>query len=450
MDAILEVSFIFSKISLSYLDFQKLRMNFSYKKEYWVKRVYCKERVVYDAYIIDKKGYFLSGFLSKILAYLVKNDIPYKVNLIDVDFVNLIPQDPKLSIDFREDQKNLIELSLKYKRGVIKSPTGSGKTIVACGIISAFPNNKILFLCHNVSLIKQAIAEFKKFGLGPVSQVGNGVKDLSGRIVVATIQSLIKIDSEDYNFDIVLIDECHHVSSFSSTYYKLLTCLNSSIKIGFTATLPIGDERLLAMEGLIGPLIGEVTLNQAVENGILAIPKVKLLSIPQYININDLKTYQSIYNMAIVNYRKRNRIIVDEANRLNKENKSCIIYINNIEHGENIQKICNLLNLKTFFVKGDVDGDVREKIKDQLNKKEIMTVISTVVFKEGINIPELDAVIIAGGGKSELVLIQTIGRGMRRTKIKSDFLIIDCLDMGKYLSEHAIQRVSVYLENGWI
>jgi superfamily II DNA or RNA helicase len=78
-------------------------------------------------------------------------------------------------------------------------------------------------------------------------------------------------------------------------------------------------------------------------------------------------------------------------------------------------------------------------------------VIATAVWKEGINIPSLDVVINAAGGKSEIQTLQSIGRGLRRTEEKLQVIVVDFFDAThKMLIAHFGERVSLYFDLGWM
>jgi superfamily II DNA or RNA helicase len=75
-----------------------------------------------------------------------------------------------------------------------------------------------------------------------------------------------------------------------------------------------------------------------------------------------------------------------------------------------------------------------------------MKVMVSTLLNEGSDIPTLDCIILAGGGKSESAQIQKIGRALRTTDTKKHALIIDVLDQGKWLRDHAQQRIKLYSE----
>jgi superfamily II DNA or RNA helicase len=157
-----------------------------------------------------------------------------------------------------------------------------------------------------------------------------------------------------------------------------------------------------------------------------------------------------VYSIGIVEYRKRNRLIIEAALEKNKRGKSVLIYVILIEHGERLVEIANLMGASPIFIRGSSDSELREETRQAINEKKILLTICTVAWSEGINIKTLDTIILAGGGKSEIALIQKIGRGLRRTDTKKTATIIDCLDQGKYISDHCVSRLNIYAENKWI
>ena len=74
--------------------------------------------------------------------------------------------------------------------------------------------------------------------------------------------------------------------------------------------------------------------------------------------------------------------------------------------------------------------------------------ISTI-FDEGVDIPEVNVLIIAAGGKSEVKTIQRIGRGLRKKKV-GGVLVFDFKDASKFLDRHSIDRIKVYQKEGFL
>ena len=429
----------------------------SFQAEFWMKMSikdkngiptgrFKRERKTYPKSMVLPSGMFFTGHVPKVVEYLTGKGLDPVVSLQNWPF---LARSPQTLIPLRPDQTKLVLNAVDKHRGIIKAPTGFGKTFLAGSIISCVEGIRAVFLCHTKTLVHQTIKEFEKLGLD-VGYITGTSKKLDGGVIVATVQSFHKQPQEFFNsFDMVIVDEAHHLAKIGGLYFRTLTKLIAPYRYGLTATLPTGEETKLLAEGLLGGLIDEYSLKEGTDRGILAVPKIKLIKTPT-LDLSHLRNYNDIYQAGIVENRSRNRLIIKEALNLSKQNKSVLIYITRIEHGENLIKTANILNLPLFFVKGDVDGPTREEIRGKLNRKEILTILATTVFKEGVDIPELDCIIMAGGGKSEISVLQTVGRGLRRTKTKENVLIIDFIDPNHYLAEHSVERMGVYIENGWI
>jgi len=420
----------------------------SFEKEFWLKNRFAKKKKNYTSYMIDKKGCFFTGFIPRICKFLESNNVDYEIDDIDWGIESKPPFLKNLT--FRDDQTRQIFSAIEKQRGVIIAPTGAGKTVLMAGIISAFERKKILFLCHTIDLVDQALMEFTKFGFN-CSKMGGGIKNMNGDIVVSTIQTFHKLNFTEYHdkFDVVLCDECHHSGIINSSYYKVLSNILAPIRFAFTATLPTKQEVKLCLEGLIGPVVDELSFKEATDIGILAIPNVRLIPVEPFSDY-EVRTYADIYDKAIVNNKSRNRLILKEIKSLNREGLSTLTYVQKIEHIENLLEIAEEMKVKLFDVQGSIKGEVRLDIKKKLEEKEIHNVVSTIVWREGINIKSLNAIVIAGGGKNEKDLIQACGRGARKDDGKDEFVIVDFIDSAKYLSQHFCERLKIYIKKEWL
>jgi len=222
-------------------------------------------------------------------------------------------------------------------------------------------------------------------------------------------------------------------------------------RFGFTATLPTRLEAQFSYEGLIGPLIAELSINQAAELNILAKPKIKIIKAGFPSHLRDIRDYHSVYEEGIVQNETRNRQVVSIIRDCVSRNETVLIFVNKIKHGENIERMCFDENVGITFIQGSSTMDVRERVKKELNTGVTQAVISTTVWKEGINIPNLNNVINAAGGKSEIATLQAIGRGLRKTSSKSHVTIYDFFDPGHpYLIAHFGERLCLYMDMEWI
>jgi len=357
-------------------------------------------------------------------------------------------------IELRSFQNNLIEKIFVFERGVLKAPTGTGKTILGLSIIASMGYiDQVLWLCHTKDLLYQTAAEAEKFfGKKAIGLIGDGHKEADKFLTIATRQSFKDLaDDLGTSYDVVIVDETHHISKFKSDYAEILHKVFAPIRIGLTATLSTDAEAKLAMEALIGPLIGEFTINEGIEQGMMAKIKIKIIKMPKLQRIRDLRKYPDVYEQGIVRRLDRNRIIIDLIKLYNQEKISCLVIVNQIAHGHLLMSMAKHCGLNTVFVYSNTDSEMRVETKQALNGFTIGSVIATTVWKEGINIPELGVVINAAGGKSEISTLQSIGRGTRKTATKEELIIVDFFDPSHpFLLDHWGERFCLYSDQGWI
>jgi superfamily II DNA or RNA helicase len=430
-----------------------LRTEFSYMKEFWIKGPYRKTRKEYAASTLldNKDGTF--GFYAGLLdraSYLLKA-AGYVVKVENVPF-NVPYSEPFLpGIVFKPEQLRAVHEALKHQRGILKHPTGTGKTILGCGILSGFWGIPFLWLCHTKDLMYGAAKELKSFGFD-VGLIGDGHFDFAHNVVVSTRQSFVdRVAELRGRFNGIIVDEAHHVAAFEGDYFRILTRMQCPIVLGLTATIPTKEVALLAMEGLIGPILDEVTINESADLGRIAKPRIQIVRLPKQRCISDCRTYAEVVDQGIVNNLLRNRAIVEKAELHIKQGHSVLTMINQIEHGHNLEELFLQANIPTEFVWSDTEGEMRVAIKEALNSKQIHNVICSSVWREGINIPGLNVLILGHMGKADLPVLQAIGRGLRVTDDKQEVWIYDIFDPShKYLIAHFGERIGLYCDNGWL
>ncbi len=436
---------------LAYKEVQGKRGRYGQREEYVVKQHLITGR-------IGTGGTLLTGLLPRVKAYCKSKG--KKIVIRGKENLEKFPPDfpPALEgIDFRPDQVKALEAVKKHNRGKIVFPTGSGKTLIALGIYSMFKDARCLFLCHTTDLASQAKEEAERFFSNVVAIGGKykrppwkAIANKKSIFLISTIQSFVKYDPNDYStyFDIVIVDEVHHVNSLQSQYGKVLQLLLAPRKYGLTGTEPSSEREFLVNEGLFGEKIASLEYEEGQAAGIIADVNINLIAVPFDKNIKvRCSTYKDYYKYAIVQNRRRNLLL---AHAIDKREITLVI-VERVEHGRRIAKtIERRTGLKCPFVHGDTKGDNRDVVKRKLIKGKLKVAVASRVWKEGINIPALDHIINAVGMKEEKAVLQTLGRGLRTTDSKKSVRLTDFLDPYRYLAEHSILRLQVYSTKGWL
>lgn len=435
-----------------------IKPDLSFTAVFYRQGFYRKERVEYQKSIMIKRpnGVYLfpTGLLPKVIGICKAKNVPVRVigNQEPIDYGEVRLN----TIRLREEQERLVKAALTKQRGVLLAPTGAGKTVLGIAVISAFIQDKdfkVIWLCHTRDLMYQSAKVCKEeLGISP-GIIGDSSCETDRQITMATRQSYIKHKDElSSYYDMVLIDEAHHITNFEGQYGTILNWMPAPIRIGLTATLPTQNkEAMLAIEGMLGPVLDEVTTQEGAERGIIADIKIKILKAPFSQQVKDLRKYQDVYRYGVVWGKERNRLIIEKAKEHVDKGDSVLILVTQIEHGRNLFTECVLQGVTADFAEGATSAKDRTELKDALNSKRIRCVIATTIWKEGINIPELNVIINAAGGKSEIATIQAIGRGLRRTSTKKEITVYDIFDESHaYLLNHFGMRMSIYTEMGWL
>lgn len=428
-----------------------------------------KKRCEYIQSVIDKEGMFLTGFIPRLQSFCNESGIPLDIRDANIypewyrrfpELSNILKQEKRAlleshGIKLRPDQLEMIRAANLKGRGTVLSPTGSGKTIMMLSTLLYHHDLNVLILVSSTDLVRQGVEDFKPFfekdAIGHIT--GDEVEP--SRITFANIQKFHRIEYSAWhdNLDAVFVDECHHVNSLKGTYAKVLKSLPAHLRLGFTATLPYEPEGVMALEGLIGPVIGSVSIQELVDKEVLAKPIIKIKKVPYNHKIHELEVFAKVYEQGITHNRIRNRMILQDAKELVGQGLTVLILVTKIEHGENLERMAKVMfpELKLRYIHGVTHKDERDEVKDVLTRKNLDVVIASVIWKEGINIPSLGSVINASGGKFEIFPQQALGRGLRIATGKTEVILVDYFDPSHpYLIDHFGHRLCLYFDLGWM
>jgi len=415
------------------------------------------------------KQSFPTGLCSKAIEVFEENNIKY-----DVIDNRVEPQKrPSLKLHVVKPynfQKLIIDNAIERERFIIQVATGGGKTIIAAAILAKL-NLKSIFIVHTGDLFEQSYDELSKLLKIPIGRIGGGLCDIK-QINVCMIQTIhaaldkkyIPFDDDEkelmehdeivrksfvkYNdlrkfieeVECVLIDECHHLRA--TGYVNVMkACKRAFFRGGLSATPQSGDGRDMILQAYAGSIIGKVTASYLIDHGYLVPPTIYFLpGLPSTKYLYKRQRYRTLYNKYIVKNGYRNNLIKDCVSRLKELKKSVLITVTTINHGKILLKLIKETGISVEFIYSHVDKMVRKKYIDQIRDKKLDVIIGTTLADEGLNIPALDSLILAGGGKSPTRMIQRIGRVLRLSPGKKDAIVIDFRDSVRYLLGHYKKR----------
>lgn len=325
--------------------------------------------------------------------------------------------------------------------------------------ISKKPSNKILFVVYDRNILSQTMTNFKKYGLN-VSQFGDSIKDLSGDIVVATIQSLNRIENPRVvlkNISFVFCDEAHHSKSTSSK--SVLSKLpNCEYFIGLTAT-PY-EERTLEtadLTSVLGPIIYRYGFSEGVRDNNIVPIKAFFLDMAPDLDIKELvferKNYKYIWDTAIQYNSTRNNQVGQILSSLSSVlNTTQLVLVDRVEHGTSLSQELSVFNkLKSICIYGDDDICMRALKRESLSADNTINTLISTVCKEGIDFKVSPVVAVNASGRKNFVsLIQFLGRVVRKNDEFGNFRVyIDFIDRyHSMLYSHSLERIEACKKYG--
>lgn len=371
-------------------------------------------------------------------------------------------------INVREHQFKAFVTAMQKRRGLLLSPTASGKSLIIYLIFRQlldYQDLKGLIIVPTTSLVEQLYSDFADYSSdngfdvdGHVHRIYQGKdKNTDKKLTVSTWQSLYQMPSEYFEqFDYVIGDEAHLFKAQSLTTIMTAAC-NTKYRIGLTGTLDGTKTHQLVLEGLFGPVTKVITTKELMDKGQLSDFQIKCLVLKH----SEAKceeatkwTYQEEIEYLISN-EQRNKFIKNLAVSLGTN--TLVLYQMVEKHGKILYNaIKNTENIGTrqvFFVHGGTDTEDREDIRKIMEtEKDAIVVASFGTFSTGINIRNLHNIIFASPSKSRVRSLQSIGRGLRQAEGKQMatlFDIADDLRHKKHMNftlKHFVERVKIYTE----
>lgn len=362
----------------------------------------------------------------------------------------------------RDYQEKAVRYALTKKRGIVISPTASGKSLIIYLIIRHMMDmgkQRGLLIVPTVSLVEQMYGDFKSYGWDAENhcqKIYQGrEKEPFAPVVISTWQSIYDMPRKYYTkFDYVIGDEAHtfKAKSLTDIMTKLINC---DYRVGTTGTLDDSKVNKLVLEGLFGPAKQIVSTKELIDKKHLADFKINclVLKYPDAVckHVRGM-TYQEEIDF-IVTYEERNKLIRDLAASL--EGNTLILYTFVEKHGKVLNEmfLSKNYNRKIFFVHGGTDVLDREEIRHITEKeKDAIIVASFGTFSTGINIRNLHNIIFASPTKSRVRSLQSIGRGLRLGDDKTQAVLYDLADDLRYKSnvnfalKHFEERIKMYSE----
>lgn len=405
------------------------------------------------------------------------------------------------SVEMRSYQLEGVFKLLKFRKACVEVTTSGGKTLMSYILFKFLRDvkqvKKTLYIVPNKNLAVQSYEKYDKYedwvqgshNYLPAYLCGDMPKKQREKVpnadvLFATYQSLANIKENEFfdKFDSVIVDECHH--SRASTIKKILKrCHNTKYVFGMTGTFPKEDSfDRFVIESFIGPLVFKLTAFELINVHKAATP---IYVINTYLNYasesekkmlyesrkmkdkNDVGTGMRLLEQEMMFVNKNYNRMKYICDLVSKSKQNTLVLFNEVKDSKGYgRKIFEYLKENTdktvFYADGHTDAKTRDYYNKRMDEDETCNTVivgSQGTYSEGIDIANIGIIILAESFKSENILRQSIGRGMRlgnKEKVVM-FDIIDDLRYGEdgdkdwlrnnYLWKQHLERTKAYKEH---
>lgn len=355
--------------------------------------------------------------------------------------------------------------------GVVQAGTGAGKTLIAAGLIELM-RARTVFLVNQKELLTQTAKSFKKFLGVDIGKVGDSKCDIKP-ITIATIQTVaaaltmhldpqallygietvpkykekLAIQQMMLDAELVFIDECHGVAS-DTAFTAVSGAKNAVAVVGLSASPWRDDGTEILIEAACGPVVFKKSASELIEEGWLVRPDIWVCNMPDPADKNPDRAHQDyhkMYDAWTTTDERRHSFIVNTAWGHMERGDVVLVLVKRVPHGKRLQEMIP----GSMFMEGELSTKKREAILDKIRSGEIRCLIATSLADQGLDVPRLNTLILAGGGKSSTKALQRIGRVLRpedgdRAQPHEHATIYDIVDKQPVMKRHYNTRLGMY------
>lgn len=314
-----------------------------------------------------------------------------------------------------------------HRAGLVVMATGLGKTWLAAFDATRPEFRRVLFVAHRQEILNQARDVFRRITpAGTFTMFGAGQRDHTGSVVFATVQTLHRhLDTFDPEaFDYVIVDEFHHAAADS--YRRVLGHFRPRFMLGLTAT----PERADAAD-----LLALCNDNLVYECGLVSGIRQRLLSPFVYRAIPDVADYEHIpwrsgrfdpeeLTRELATIARADQVL-DQWRNLGGAERRTLGFCCTIRHAEFMAEHFRAAGVPAVAVHSGPQSAPRAEALEGLASGRTPVVFTVDLFNEGVDVPDLDLVLLLRPTESPVVFFQQLGRGLRTAEGKAHLDVVD-------------------------
>ena len=346
-------------------------------------------------------------------------------------------------------QKECIRACLNYTKGIIRSSTSSGKSLIISYIVKTLLErrksgvNNAIVIVPSKQLVEQFYKDMIEYGIDKdiIGRVYQKYKQWDNSIVISTWQTLMNNHDKISYYDCVIIDETHQSKSIELK--KILKKSNCKYRFGFTGTLHSSILDNWNTKSYIGPVLKDYPSGFLADKGYISKCNVNILNL-EYQQKKIEGTYDEVKDIVFTNQFRMNLV----KNLSNQLDHNVLLLVGKVEkEGEVLEEyLKENTDKEVVFLSGRDDVNLREEWRKKMGKSKNILMIATYgIFSTGINIPNLKYIVLVAPFKSKIRILQSIGRSLRKHEDKEDgAYIFDIHDHTNFFDKHGKIRYRYY------
>ena len=369
-----------------------------------------------------------------------QRDIAKQDEITSIEKYRLQPN--SMQVGFITNLRKIIEAG--ESRALLISATGTGKTYASAFAMRELGYKRVLFLVHRGQLARQTKKSYQKIFGKNVSMglVGAGYSEYDADYVFATVQTLNRDNHltkyQPDAFDCIILDEAHHSSA--ATYQKVMNYFKPKLWLGMTATPDKRDDDIAGRniyEIFHYQIAYEIRLQQAMEENMLCPFNYFGISDISTIDDKKLKSRKMTdldFNQLTSDERVHHIIEQAEYYGYSGDRVKGLIFCSRIDESEELSQKFNAAGYRTISLNGSASEEERMNAFERLAMDEedatdkmqpLDYIFSVEILNEGVDIVEVNQVIMLRPTESPIVFIQQLGRGLRKAEGKDYVVILD-------------------------
>ncbi|MEV6051146.1 DUF3427 domain-containing protein [Streptomyces sp. NPDC052107] len=337
-------------------------------------------------------------------------------------------------------------------RNLLVAATGTGKTVMAAldyrSLCSKSEGDRprLLFVAHRKEILKQSLRTYQEVlddaSFGELLHAGQDPRDWNH--VFASVQSLNVQRLEQLapdHFDVIVIDEFHHATA--ATYRRVINHFTPKELLGLTATPERMDGLNVQDEFFEGRIAAEMRLWEALENDLLC--PFHYFGIPDGTDLTNLGWQRGSYadqelgNLYTGNHARARIVVKQIQDKVsNPGAMRALGFCVTRAHAHFMADFFRKAGFEAVALGSDSPAEVRSQALSDLRDGKLQVIFSVDLFNEGLDIPDVDTLLLLRPTNSATVFLQQLGRGLRRTESKPVLTVLDFI--GQHRAEFRFEE----------